>query len=75
MPRSSPHTVTYKDLLAWAEKQLAYAKQRHSAALGVTNLEAITKDKACAETIVRMLKKGEPGRQTDMLELFNQVNK
>lgn len=42
---------------------------------GVTNLEALVQDVAYAETLVRMLKKGLPGRQTDFVELFNQVNK
>jgi len=41
----------------------------------VTNLEAITHDVECAETLVRMLEKGLPGKQTDFLALFHEVNK
>lgn len=77
MSRQSSHTVTYKDLLTWAEKQAGYARRRKDMApgKGVTNLEALTQDVECADALIRMLKKGLPGRQTDMLELFNQVNK
>ena len=77
MTRHSPHTVTYKDLLKWTEKQLGYAKQRRSTApgRGVTNLEALSHDIACAEKLERMLKQCEPGKQADLFELFNQVNR
>jgi hypothetical protein len=77
MPRQSSHTVTYKGLLAWAEKQAAYARRRKDMApgKGITNLEALVQDVAYAETLVRMLKKGLPGKQTDFMALFNEVNK
>lgn len=77
MSRQSSHTITYKDLLTWAEKQAAYARRRKDMApgKGVTNLEALTQDVECAEILVRMLKKGLPVKQTDFLALFNEVNK
>lgn len=77
MPRRSAHTVTYKDLLTWLEKQLAYARQRRSSApgRGVLNCDALTHDVECAETLLRMVKKGLPGRQTDFKALFDEATR
>jgi len=75
--RRSCQTITANALLAWSEKQVAYAKQRYSAApgRGVTNLEALSHDVACAETVRRMLKQIAPGQQTNFKQLFEKVRK
>jgi len=77
MPRQSPHTIRYKDLLDLAEGIKTELETRYAGARarGTTNLDALTHKVETARTLVRMLKRGLPGRQTDMLELFNQVNK
>jgi len=75
--RKSSITVSYSDLLKWAKKQLGYTLQRQSSSIGrgVSNQEALTHDVECAKTLVRMLEKCEPGRQTDFFELFQQAKK
>lgn len=77
MSRRSPHTIQYRDLLAWASRQAQYAREKKATVPGsyLSNIEALTRDVACAEMLERMLKKGVREKQTDMLELFNQVNK
>lgn len=75
MQRRSAQTVDYKALLSWTQKQLAYAKQRQTASQGrgVTNQEALSHDVACAERLMKMLAKCEPGRQQNFYELFEQT--
>jgi hypothetical protein len=75
MPRHSPHTVTYKDLLVFAEGQEVEAKSRLAGARarGTNNLDALTHHLEVTKTLHRMLKKGLPGKQTDMLALFEQT--
>jgi hypothetical protein len=77
MPRQSSRTVTYPDLLALAEEVLEQregwlngARQR-----GTSNLEPLTHKVEVARMLVKMLRKGLPARQTDFLELFEQVKK
>jgi len=77
MTRRSALTVTYSDLVKFAEKQAAYARQRKNSApgRGVVNCEALTNDVECAEMLVRMLRRGLPSKQTDFYELFELVKK
>lgn len=75
--RQSSHTVTYADLLAFAERVKAAAEKKLAAAkaCGAHSLEGLTHDLETANTLVRMLKKGSQAKQTDFLTLFEQVNK
>lgn len=77
MSRQSSNTVTYADLLALAERVKAAAEKKLAGAhaCGAHSLEGLTHDLETANTLVRMLKKGLPGKQTDFLELFQSVNK
>ena len=77
MLRSSPHTVTYKDLVALAVETLADRQKRYAGAkaCGAGNLDALVHQVETAKTLVRMLKKGLPGKQTDFYQLFEQVKK
>ncbi len=77
MPRQSPHTITYKDLLELSEQLLVDMQGRYAGAKarGTTNLDALTHQVETAKTLVRMLKKGLPAKQTDFKELFEQVTK
>jgi len=77
MIRRSSLTITYSDLVKFAEKQASYARQRRNSASGrgVVNCEGLTHDVECAEMLVRMLRKGMPGRQTSFYELFELANK
>lgn len=77
MTRRSSISIGYKDLLQWARTQRSYALQRKSSSIGrgVTNQEALSHDVACAEQVVRMLERCEPGKQANMYELFQQTNK
>lgn len=73
--RSSPHTVTYKDLVSYMTKKLGCERQRETAARssGTSSMDPITHDKACAEKLLRMLKKCEPGKQADLFEKFKET--
>lgn len=73
--RRSSHTITYPDLVRWAQNQERYAEIRLSTARknGVTNLEALTKDVECAKTAARLFKKCEPGRQADLFKMFTEL--
>lgn len=75
--RQSPHTVTYKDLVALAEEVLTDRQRRYTGAqaCGGTNLHALTHQIECAKTLVRILKKCEPGKQADLFSLFNETRK
>lgn len=75
--RQSSITVTYADLLTLAEKVKAAAEKKLSGAqaCGAHSVEGLTHDLETAKTLVRMLKKGLPEKQTDFLELFEQVKK
>lgn len=77
MSRRSPHTIQYRDLLAWASRQAQYAREKKATVPGsyLSNIDGFTKDVACAEMVERMLKKGLPAKQTDFIALFNEVNK
>lgn len=73
--RTSPLTVEYKDLLNMAckvlsEKEIALRSARGR---GVRHLNPLIHDVEVAGTLVRMLKKGLPGKQTDFANLFEQV--
>ena len=73
--RKSPHSLTYSDLILWAEKQERYARERKVKAMGngVTNLEALTRDEECAKKAAAMFKKCQPGQQADLFALFNEM--
>lgn len=74
--RRSSLTISYDDLLAFMQKNLSYQENRYKAARGTGgNLNAISHDKECAETLVRMLKKCEKGRQADFYDLFEKITK
>ena len=75
--RQSPLTITYQDLLDFANEVLKEKQDRYLAAKGrgTTNLEPLTKRHEAAKVLVRMLRKGLPGKQTDFFELFEQVKK
>lgn len=77
MSRHSAHTVQYKDLLILAEEVLQERKVRYAGACGrgTTNLHALTHQIECAKTLVRILKKCEPGKQADLFALFNENRK
>lgn len=77
MIRKSSISVTYKDLIEFATRQLSYARQRKASSLqkGILNQEAVTHEIACAEKLVRMLERCEPGRQQNLFELFKETNK
>jgi len=73
--RKSPYTLTYSDLVQWAEKQEGYARERKVKAMGngVTNLEALTRDEECAKKVTAMFRKCQPGQQADLFALFNEM--
>jgi hypothetical protein len=75
MTRQSPHTVTYKELLELAEgwEQDAARKLSGARATGVTNLNALTHHHEKTKVLARMLRKGLPGKQTDLFALFQQT--
>lgn len=74
--RRSSLTIGYPDLLQFMEKQVAYQQKRYDAARGSGgNLNAISHDKECAETLERMLKKCRPKVQADLFELYQKVTK
>lgn len=77
MSRQSPLTVTYKDLVALAEETLIERQGRCAGAKarGTGNLDILVHQVETAKTLVRMLKRCQPGRQADFLELFQQVQK
>lgn len=77
MSRQSSHTIQYKDLLELSEEVLSERERWYAGARarGTTNLDALSKKVQTAKTLVRMLKKGLPGRQSDFLELFQKVNR
>lgn len=74
--RRSSLTISYASLLAFMQKNLSYQENRYKAARGTGgNLNGISHDKECAETLVRMLKKCEKGKQADLFELYKNVTK
>lgn len=77
MSRQSSHTVTYKDLVDLAERwKAAHEKKLAGAkACGAHSLEGLTHDLETVKMLVRMLKKGLQEKQTDFLELFEQMKK
>lgn len=77
MPRQSPHTVQYKDLLLLAEEILQDRQARYAGAQGrgTTNLHILTHRVETAKALVRMLRKGLPVKQADMFALFNETRK
>ena len=77
MRRQSPHTVTYKDLVALAEEMLTDRQKRYEGAkaYGARNLDAFVHQVETAKTLVRMLKKCEPGRQADLFQIFESIKK
>lgn len=77
MSRQSPHTVTYKDLIALAEEMRNDRQGRYvgAKARGTGNLDALVHQVETAKTLLRMLKKCEPGRQADLFQIFEAVKK
>jgi hypothetical protein len=77
MTRRSPLTVTYSSLLQLAEEVLKESQYRYEKAKGngVVHLDPLASRVENAWVLVKMLKKCEPGRQTDMLALFREVVK
>jgi len=73
--RRSSHTLTYSDLVQWAEKQERYARKRKVKAIsnGVTNLEALTRDEECARKVAAMFRKCQPGQQADLFKMFEAI--
>lgn len=77
MKRQSPYTITYSSLQALAEEILQEAKGRLAGARsrGVTHLDPLIAREENAKVLVKMLKRRQPGKQTDFYQLFEQVNK
>lgn len=77
MTRHSPLTVTYSSLLKLAEEVLQESKHRYERAKGngVMHLDPLVVRVENARVLVKMLKKCEPGKQTDMLALFHEIVK
>jgi|GEM_PF-1802558 len=77
MPRKSPHTVTYTDLVALAAELLADKEKRYAGAqaFGATNMNTLTHQVEAAKTLLRMLKKCQPGQQANLFTLFNETQK
>lgn len=77
MPRQSSISVKYADLIHLAESTLREMEGRYAGARarGTGNLEALTHQVETAKMLVRMLRKGLREKQTDFLELFEQVRK
>lgn len=77
MSRRSPHTVTYASLISFIEAQKKQLETRYAGAKasGTKSLDPIVHAMECAKTLIRMLKKCEPGKQADFLELFKEVSK
>jgi hypothetical protein len=75
MPRHSPHTISYKDLISLAEEVKEDASKRLAGARrnGITYLDPLIAREARADKLLRMLRKGLPGKQTDMTALFEQT--
>lgn len=75
MSRQSSKTVTYRDLLLLSERVLIESQKRYdgASARGTSSLEPLAHDVETARTMVRMMRKGMPGRQTNFFELFEQV--
>jgi len=73
--RKSPHSLTYSDLVQWAEKQERCARERKVKAMGngVTNLEALTRDEECAKKVAAMFRKCQPGRQVALFKMFEAI--
>lgn len=76
MSRRSSISLTYKDLVAYAEKQKGYQERRLEIARACNeNCEHIAKDLECVTVLARMLKKCEPGRQADLFQIFQSISK
>jgi len=75
--RSSPLTITYKSLQSLAGEILKESETRYAVAQrnGTTNLEPLKARVENARVLVRMLEKCKPGKQADMFELFQSINK
>jgi hypothetical protein len=78
MARQSSHTVTYRDLVSFAEQSEKDAAQRLAGARsrGVGNMEGLTHAHETAKALHRLLKKWDkslPLIQTDMFTLYEQV--
>lgn len=75
MTRHSPHTVQYHDLVVFAAEMMAACQARYDGARarGTSNLNALTHQLEVARTLHRLLKKGEPVKQTDLFSLFQAV--
>ena len=77
MRRASSHTTTYKDLVDLStevvrERQAWYDGAR---AKGTSNLDALVKKLETAKALERLLKKGQPEKQTDLFTLFEMIRK
>lgn len=77
MPRQSCQTVTYKDLISFAEKALVASEKKLAGAkaVGAYSLEGLTHEAETGKMLVKMLKKGVKEKQTDFLELFESAKK
>lgn len=77
MIRRSPHTILYSDLVALAEEVFSQKESHYKGAVGMgaKNLDYHVHKMQTAKLLVRMLKKGMPGKQLDMYELFKEVSK
>lgn len=75
--RQSPLTVKYADLIVLAEESLSEWQARYAAAKarGTGNLDILVHQVETAKTLVRMLRKCEPGRQANLFQLFESVKK
>lgn len=77
MKTRSPHTILYSDLVVLAEEVFSQKESHYKGAVGrgVGNLDYFVHKMQTAKLLVRMLKKGLPGKQLDMYELFKEVSK
>lgn len=76
MSRTSPLTVTYNDLVELADSLEKDAARKLTCARnnGVGNLNGLTHYHETTKRLAKMLKKGQPAKQTDMIALFNETH-
>jgi len=75
MTRQSSHTVTYKDWVLLIQRALKEAQTRLDGARskGVTNLEALRHNVETASSLLKAVKRCEPGQQANLFEKYQQV--
>jgi hypothetical protein len=72
MTRKSALTVSYKDVVNVAARAVSEAQTRYDGAKarGTSNLQPLAHDLEAAKTLHRLIKKWEPGQQTNLFTLY-----